>query len=625
MAASAQEKVFFSVFKDVPTPLDAIDLGYLNKALGFKSIDSKGTHLGFKVNAGPDKAPALKASLMGLLQGFDITQEFLKSIEVEPYIQNSGRAWKLKEQPIGGSARGDSQFAFGRVLWQSKSVWPVAYANWFSQLDRLVEAYKAIYEVVRGENGARLEASGYAAENISVFAEFPRNLPTRQHYAWASLGAWLGGAINVQYFLYHATMKQIHSAQENSEQLVLMGMAAAVNALDGSGLIGVAEDVYVALMHAQGECTVFGSLPLSEMNLANLPKADSQPLAAPLDEPERFSGVLVDKYYRMSFPARELDGRGTYGAADVCRDQFAGFYETFPANGLLRCKHFCIPIIDVSSTDEIRDILSSIPRLNDNKVVLRGQRKMHMLRRDPAIRQFLFANSCADEPSLITAAARERSYIYEDSHFALRRFLERRVYSSDKSGLSERIERWREEAKSPLCKLDYAVMALAQHYGIPTHGLDVTQNPEVAIWFATNVFSRDANTGLFRYDALQPENWASSLQDMPVVFACQAVTNTVSSSLIDCEELVEFGFTATRPLAQSASFFHGGHSDHQNRLAETLVCAFRLRPAAYDLEVSFESLFPSPAEDPGYKLMLDFSATNSGRWEKYVTRFHADS
>lgn len=625
MSEGGQEGVFFSVFKDVSTPLDTVDFGYLNRALGFDSLGSKGTHVGLKINIGPEKESALKASFMGLLRGINITHDFAESVELEPYVQNSGRAWRVKQQPLGEAARGNCQFVAGHILWHSMSVWPMAYANWFRHVGDLTYAYKAMYETQCREKGAALETKGYAAENISILAEFPRNLPTRHQYAWASLGAWLGGAINVQYFLYHATIKQTHSAQANSEQLNKMGLAVAANALDGSGFLGVSEGVYQALMHAQGDSTVLGTLPLSEVNAANPPNAESQPLVSPFDQTRQFSGVLVDKYYRMSFLARELDDRGAYGAGDVRRDQFAEFYETAPTNGLLRCKHFCVPIIDVSSTGEIRDIVSRIPRLDENGVVLRGQRKMHMLRRDPAIREFLFANSCAAEPSLITAAARERSYIYEDSHFALRRFLERRVYAGDKKGLSERIEQWRKEAASPLCRLDYAVMALAQHYGIPTHGLDVTLNPEVAIWFATNVFSRDESSGLFRYDPLRPESWASSPEDMPVVFACQAVTNTVSPSLFDCEELADFGFIATRPTAQSARFFHGGHSDHQNRLAETIVCAFRLRPAVYDLDVSFEKLFPSPAADPGYKLMLDFSATDSGRWARFVTRFHADS
>ena len=94
-------------------------------------------------------------------------------------------------------------------------------------------------------------------------------------------------------------------------------------------------------------------------------------------------------------------------------------------------------------------------------------------------------------------------------------------------------------------------------------------------------------------------------------------------SLHECEDLAASGFDARRPVAQDALFFQGGHSDHQNRLAEALVCVFRLTPGRYMTESSFESLFPAPNKDPAYHVMLEFAGFAFGQaFGRFVNRFH---
>jgi hypothetical protein len=76
--------------------------------------------------------------------------------------------------------------------------------------------------------------------------------------------------------------------------------------------------------------------------------------------------------------------------------------------------------------------------------------------------------------------------------------------------------------------------------------------------------------------------------------------------------------------AQAARFFLGGHSDHRNRLAETLVCVLRLAPGDYTLRATFDSLFPPPERDLACRLILDFA--NRPPFQKLgadaVNRFH---
>jgi hypothetical protein len=80
-------------------------------------------------------------------------------------------------------------------------------------------------------------------------------------------------------------------------------------------------------------------------------------------------------------------------------------------------------------------------------------------------------------------------------------------------------------------------------------------------------------------------------------------------SLQKCREIEELGLKAERPERQKASFFHGGHSDHQNRLAETVVCMFRLKPGMWPTNATYDILFPPPEKDTAYAAMLRFADT----------------
>ena len=177
---------------------------------------------------------------------------------------------------------------------------------------------------------------------------------------------------------------------------------------------------------------------------------------------------------------------------------------------------------------------------------------------------------------------------------------------------------------NPECSLDYAVIALAQHYGIPSHGLDVTTSADVALWFATNRYSRN-DPKIAAYTTLRTEDWPADQEKWPVVIACQMVTQSIGQSLHDCQELAAFGFDERRPRAQHARFFQGGHSDHQNRLAEAVVCSFRLAPGAYDTQLTFDALFPEPEDDPAYRVMLGFASSPvfGPQCGRFVNRFHA--
>ncbi|WP_438391205.1 FRG domain-containing protein [Caballeronia sp. DA-9] len=614
------ESVFFEVFKDLPFPYSAVDFGRLNKALSGKPH----SHVEIPLDAAPDKRRFLVASWRGFLNDTQMPYAVKEEVARAMPLRKSGKATDLlRASPIHAKVRSTIQVVDSRIVWEEESYWPVAFSTVLTQFNGLVTVHRLLIEARRTETAKALEAQGYDAGVVETQSEFPRLLPTRQHYAFASLGAWLGGAVNLQYFGYYATIRQIHHRDLNRKYLDRIGFdETTIDTIDKSGLIAVPASLLAPLVEAQGGSHLFGSLPIDEVNSANLP-------AIPLDEFSRHTredvlpGILVDKYYRAPFWARKPERLGLYGAENVLRDHYKEFYAEIKITQLLRCKHYCIPIIEVSSIDEILGYTGKIPVRDESGMFFRGQTALHTLERESSVSSLLFADSCATEPSLTTSASRKLSYAYDDMHYVLRQFAEQHIYRSDRRLIPKRAENWRDLASSPQCEVDYAIMALAQHYGVPSHGLDVTTSEDVAVWFATNVYRKDATTGIASYEKMDASSWPDDPQQWPVVFACQMVTNTIRPSLRDCEELEDFGILAKRPALQSAKFFHGGHSDHQNRLAESVVCAFRLRPNLYVTESTFESLFPPPHDDPAYQFMLDFAQEYPKAWGDYINRFHS--
>lgn len=488
------------------------------------------------------------------------------------------------------------------LVWEESTLWPAAYSTFVRQLHRLIDLYSRLLE-------KRIEE---LPDADSVLDQSSRVLPTKFHYAAASLGAWAGGASNFQFFSYFAIQPQQKDKQINLAYAKRIGYdETTAKELDESGIVAIPASLAAPLLQAQGRSStaVLGGIPVNEFNAVNLP--DSNSLGdVPIEGKDARFGFLMDSFYRAPFTARTLGKNAVFGASNVLRDHYSAFYKQFSGAGLLRCKHYCVPIIEVGSFEELKQIVAEIP-IHDQThgLFFRGQNKMYSLARANSVRAFLFGDSCSSEPSLLTSAARNK-FDYDSLHYALGYYLEQYVLfvESIQAEIHEqKYIRWRELKLSPLCEIDYAIMALGQHYGIQTHGLDVTTSLDVALWFAINKHSPKSECPA-TYRQMSSREWAAEPKNWPLIFVGQVVTHSLSMSLLDCLQLEEFGLRALRPHRQSAKFFHGGHSDHQNRLAEALVCAFRLRPGTYDTGVTFDELFPPPDEDNAYAALLGFAS-----------------
>lgn len=599
--------LFLHIFGNVPFPFLAADLALLGDAMNGRK---PGSYIRFPLPHDPSKRAVAVASLRGLLRQIDVPRGVVALMATSESMIRTGTSEKLLQ-----SAATQGSYAIyeagDQLVWEEEGPWPMAYSTFLTQLVGLLN----LFSVATAERRA---SPDYAHVGMTL-SEYPRQMPTQIHYAIASLGAWLGAPTNFQYLSFFAARPQMDDRSVNLTYARKIGYGASeAEMLDRSGIVALPASLVMPLLRAQASANpVFGSISIDEHNIANLPSDLHKPKGAEVGLP----GFVLDKYYRAPFVARKLESDGLFGAGSVLRDHYQEFYDGVDQAALLRCKHYSVPVIAVSNVDELRAHVGRIPKRDVNGIFFRGQTSFYELKRDEAVKRLLFADSCSVEPSLVTSAVRH-GFDYDALHFALRYFLQEKVFSAGAVSGKPTGEAWRELASSPLCELDYALMALAQHYGMPSHGLDVTLDLDVATWFATNRFV-SGEAGRSRYARLEAQGWPADPLRWPVIFACQMVTHSTRQSLHDCHELADFGFGARRPAAQQAKFFLGGHSDHQNRLAECVVCVFRLHPGFYDTEATFDRLFPAPDDDPAYRLMLEFAAADPFRsFARYVNRFH---
>lgn len=609
-----REEIFREVFKSISFPFEALDLELLSKAITNNQQPS--SHIAIPLMGDEDKQDAFKGAFRGLFANIEPPEKILSILKNSQILNHKGNLsdteikcmmevcpnpFKVYEQS-------------GLFVYEEGSYWPIAYNTLICQLKNVVYLFKVLIEERKKE---------LPAESVQpiILSEYPRNLPTSIHYAFASLGSWLGGAANFQFSSYYATKPQIDNPQTNIKYAQMMGYTAYEGKmLTDSGMMCIPARLMLPLIEMQGSKECFGSISINEINIANLPNQSTLDEIIKLDP--QYPGIILDKNYRTPFFARKLTNYAIYGAKETLRDHYTEFYENNIKSDLVRCKHYCYPIIDVSSILEMEDIVSQIPSRGSGEIFYRGQNKCYMIQRNSKVRELLFGDSNITEPSLITSACRW-NYDYDDLHFKLKYFFgQEYLYAHKQSELEfqDKNTLWNKISIDPLCEYDYAIMALAQHYGLPTHGLDITTDLNVATWFATNVFRNDS--GRSSYSKMT--QWSEDKKDWPVVFVFQPITHTIMPSLHDCSELTKLGVKALRPERQSAKLFLGGHSDHQNRLAEALVCVFRLSPEIYKTNLDFDYLFPNPQEDNAYQDILNLcdDVSFGDSVKQYINRFY---
>lgn len=145
-------------------------------------------------------------------------------------------------------------------------------------------------------------------------------------------------------------------------------------------------------------------------------------------------------------------------------------------------------------------------------------------------------------------------------------------------------------------------LGLAQHYGLPSVGLDLTDKSNIAAWFGLYSISVDENG--------QATSKLATEKASPTIFVFRCPKNSV----YQYEKFRPTLFPIGRPDQQSAWFGHMGWGASSNQLASYLVCGFRIGSEIFgELPTDFEKkLFPSIADDK----ILEYFVKMRGK-EKY--------
>ena len=320
--------------------------------------------------------------------------------------------------------------------------------------------------------------------------------------------------------------------------------------------------------------------------------------------------LLIDSYYGHIWPIMGIRPVCAYGRTTDLPLSYDGLSERFinlkkrEVFRVSRAGRVRIPRILVETYDELLDLIQAIREVLDEAgekgkgIFFRGQTRHYSIPRHPKVCEFLYGTQSEDEVSLCTAASRAGfDYDHFASEFQLQ--LQSILYSKEEaaafqkadntwlaqpiyrcpfnhSGIAQKYLKWLSSYLDS--SWDVVVMGLAQHYGIPTHGLDITSDLDTAIWFAKR--------------QSQPHG---------VLY----VIATDSHLLHQLDNIADLGFEALRPRRQKAYLHYGGWGLHSNLCAEEVVAVVylgeKIEPAN---KKSLSFLFPPPDEDLFYGNLL---------------------
>lgn len=327
--------------------------------------------------------------------------------------------------------------------------------------------------------------------------------------------------------------------------------------------------------------------------------------------------IMVDSYYGLGYDAQINYPLGIYGCT---HDLPAYSGDTLANYGFLRTPFRRIPRFLIHNRRELDTFLNLVKSADRSlRSLFRGQIREYYLQRDPATLSILYNDPGALEPSLLPSASRA-GILLEDIapewSTLVQLFLYDWVTRLRKYLPQKEVARIQEQITRLVSNYQYWIflLSLAQHYGLPSAGLDVTDRIEVALFFALNEFSSDP---LDKTRTLVKRR--NSTGDPSVIYY---FVNT-EGFFINYRDLRPYGFPLSRPDAQNANFLHTGWGLASNAIAQRLFMAIYLDPAGdWGNLPSTSDLFPDPVSDHFGQYLSNHLDQGSAMFRKFMARFY---
>lgn len=290
--------------------------------------------------------------------------------------------------------------------------------------------------------------------------------------------------------------------------------------------------------------------------------------------------LILDRQYGLAYHEMQLDPAAIWGRTSDLPPYSGDHLANF---GFLRVPFRRIPRRIVQSRAEIENLLSAITSADPNLCLLfRGQTNEYLIKRSPETSRWLFGEDAVSELSLGTSASRRHpalEHVLPEWSALLNIFMietgmeGRREYEDLFGGYG----------------LPLFALALAQHYGLPTSGLDVTDRLDIGLFFALMKFNKPGPGFEAEYSR------KTDSEVMPVLY----LLFPPEQQQFGFEQFGVDSFLRGRPHAQAARFMHMGWGQAVNACAERIFLALYLDPAGdFDPIPSPAQLFPRGADDP---------------------------
>src|SRR5262249_27027273 len=227
------------------------------------------------------------------------------------------------------------------------------------------------------------------------------------------------------------------------------------------------------------------------------------------------SDWFVDTFFGQLYTGVSAQSRGIYGITNEMPDD----PESPVSTSYLRVPFRKIPRRMVKSKTELRTLVEHLPCTNPaHESLFRGQHTEYLLNRSKDANLFLYGEERVLEPSLTASAVRNGVDIDQFMlawTFILKIYFAR--YTNEISETASPAEKQRIFEGYARFQFSYTQelfsLALAQHYGLPSVGLDLSSELDVALFFAFNRFVRpDKQSPYARYERVNPTN------NLPVLY-----------------------------------------------------------------------------------------------------------
>jgi hypothetical protein len=315
---------------------------------------------------------------------------------------------------------------------------------------------------------------------------------------------------------------------------------------------------------------------------------------------------LLDNFY-----GRILNSNIKFHYGKTSSLNYYSHYKEYKIVDELRVPFRRVPIYEYENVEQVQTIFNRIESENSShEILLRGQTSIYTIERTEEEADTLFGETKPKEPSFLPSFLRSKFnefFIYSMWHSQTALMLNDVGVDLSKIINAAQLSEYREDVYKIKHSSHFTPIALgfAQHYGLPSVGLDLTKDVKVASWFASNKLNVASNGKTMTSKA--PNFNESTI----FIFRCPK-DSVFSYKLIKPKFICD-----TRPDRQDAWFGHVGWGCAKNELASFLVCGIRLNDSILDFfEANYEAyLFPDREKDLVLNYFLDAASNKKYKGE----------